>query len=36
MEQNIIPPVTQPVQSSEEIDLMDLIRKLWVIRPVVP
>jgi uncharacterized protein involved in exopolysaccharide biosynthesis len=32
MEQNIIPPVTQPVQSSEEIDLMDLIRKLWVKR----
>ena len=35
MEQQNIPTVPQPVQESDEIDLVDLLRKLWVQRKLI-
>lgn len=35
MEQQNIPTVPQPVQESDEIDLVDLLRKLWVKRRLI-
>lgn len=35
MEQQNIPTVPQPVQESDEIDLVDLLRKLWVKRKLI-
>jgi uncharacterized protein involved in exopolysaccharide biosynthesis len=35
MEQQNLPTVPQPVQESDEIDLVDLIRKLWVKRKFI-
>lgn len=35
MEQQNIPTVPQPVQESDEIDMVDLLRKLWVQRKLI-